>query len=209
MKLRYVFAVLFFFACTTPTFGQQAYVSLLDDNQQIMPQLGRVEKIYVPGDPHVGAKRVAAAMILGKNPLEGEGTDTYFVRAVSAPDSATAGTHVTVVLQPLLINGLARLGPSCCTPVLLRAKQSEKDQARIIRSVSTHTKFTKSKLNPVQSEVLGVDDQKISFKSATQPDGSAVLTPSQPLEPGEYVLALQKPGTKNDFLDESWSFKVQ
>jgi hypothetical protein len=75
------------------------------------------------------------------------------------------------------------------SPLLLRLKPSVKDSARIVRSVHLSTELTGGALNPVTSNILGIDEEAVACRQEIR-DGEVVLIPNSPLENGEYAIVL-------------------
>jgi hypothetical protein len=73
--------------------------------------------------------------------------------------------------------------------LLLRLKPSVKDAARVVRSVHISNRLTGGTLNPVETTILGVDQDEVACRQETR-DGNVVLIPIAPLESGEYAIVL-------------------
>src|SRR5450432_1292001 len=75
------------------------------------------------------------------------------------------------------------------SPLLLRLKPSVKDSARIIRGVHLSAKRTGGNIDPLNSKILGVDQDAVACRQEIR-NGDVILTPNSPLESGEYAIVL-------------------
>jgi len=73
--------------------------------------------------------------------------------------------------------------------LLLRLKPAVKDSARIVRSVHLSNKLTGGTLNPLDTTILGIDQDAIACRQEIR-NGDVVLIPNSPLESGEYAIVL-------------------
>lgn len=130
-----------------------------------------------------------------------KGFDITYLRDLSASVSVARGNaSFSIPVQPGVDNsGL----------LLLRLRQSAKDSARIVRSIHVSIKQTKSQINPVTTEVLGTE-QDVVASHAEVGNNYVTLTPTNPLEPGEYAL-VSPIQSSNDPAAAllAWDFRVQ
>ena len=75
------------------------------------------------------------------------------------------------------------------SPLLLRLKPSARDSARIVRGVHLSTKRTGGNIDPLNSKILGIDQDAVACRQEIR-NGDVVLTPNSPLESGEYAIVL-------------------
>jgi len=92
------------------------------------------------------------------------------------------------------------------TPTLFCVRSSEKDSARLVRSVQVSIKTTRSAINPVVKEVLRVEQNTVDAAVETRRNGDIALTPRTPLPAGEYALVLVPP--QENAAMWAWDFRV-
>lgn len=109
-----------------------------------------------------------------------KGFNIAFVQGLSAVTALQKGdVSFTVPAQSL----------QGASPLLLRLKPSVKDSARIVRSVHLSNKLTGGTLNPLDTTILGFDQDAVACRQETR-NGDVVLIPTSPLESGEYAIVL-------------------
>jgi hypothetical protein len=109
-----------------------------------------------------------------------KGFNVALVQGLSAgTDLPAGGMSFTVPVQSL----------QGASPWLLRLKPSEKDSARIVRGVHLSTKRTGGNIDPLNSKILGIDQDAVACRQEIR-NGDVVLTPNSPLERGEYAIVL-------------------
>jgi hypothetical protein len=98
--------------------------------------------------------------------------------------------------------------------LLVRLKPSQKDDARIIRTTHIAVKPTKSPINPVQIDLLGMEQDVVQYRTDTRGNGFVVLTPVSALIPGEYAillpakLATPMNANNEEAIIRTWDFRV-
>lgn len=108
------------------------------------------------------------------------GFNVALVQGLSAgTDLPAGGMSFTVPAQS--VQGASAL--------LLRLKPSAKDSARIVRGVHLSTKRTGGNIDPLNSKILGIDQDAVACRQETR-NGDVVLIPNSPLESGEYAIVL-------------------
>jgi hypothetical protein len=113
-------------------------------------------------------------------PMVIKGFNLAFVQSLSA------GTILQKGDMSFTVPAQALQGAS---PSLLRLRPSVKDAARIVRGVRISTTLTNSAINPMTSQVLGVDQNAVACRTELR-NGDVVLIPNSPLESGEYAIVL-------------------
>jgi hypothetical protein len=96
------------------------------------------------------------------------------------------------------------------TPVLLRITPSAKDSTRIVRSFRLSVKVSGNSFTPTaeNTKLILVAENVISCRQEAR-NGDAILIPDQPLEAGEYAVALV-PGAQDNMVPVGlvWDFRV-
>ncbi len=141
--------------------------------------------------------------LLYKKQTKTESYNLSFVQGLTASVTVSGSELVLVVSAETM-----RTYGVNSTPILLKVSPSAKDQARIIRAAHVLTELTKSAINPMQTQVLGIEQKEISSKLEKRDNGDLSLTPTSLLENGEYVVALADSVTK-ELQGLVWDFRVQ
>ncbi|SPF33800.1 exported hypothetical protein [Candidatus Sulfopaludibacter sp. SbA4] len=154
--------------------------------------------------PFVGALPVEGALrLLGKlkKPTV-KGVNVEYLPGVEAETAIQRGVSSFSIPGQTLQGG---------SPLLLRLKPSSKDSARIVRGIRVSMKMTGSQINRVTSKVLGTKQDAISCRKEARSGGDVVLTPSRPLEAGEYAVVLVPAQTSQGGVPAGsvWDFRVQ
>ncbi len=128
-------------------------------------------------------------------------TEVYNVSFVQGMTSATpVADRIALVIPASIVGG--------SSPVLLKVAASGKDQARIVQAVRVSITQTGSAINPVQTSVLSVENTEVPTNLEKSSSGVLTVTPTAPLEVGEYVLVLATNGTR-ELQATAWDFRVQ
>ncbi len=147
------------------------------------PVVGKVINVFHPNKPITGFN-VAFLPGLSSESIVQQGEITFTV-----PSAALQGGH----------------------PLLVRAKVSSKDSARIVRSVHASLKLKNSQINPMASDnkILGVDEDIVVTKQEIR-GSDIILTPANALGPGEYAVIIAP--AQQDALPVAgnwiWDFRV-